>query len=143
MFIRSALIAALGSIALPAMADEVWSTNIGDVIYEADLETGEAVLSYPATDTEARGQVFIDGLAGNYTQRGAFSGIWIEADQTEGEGCDVSVADPSTGIAHNNWGRIEMIFTKPDFPGGFVMIRGNCFEEPSSYLIGTPVTAMD
>ncbi len=143
MFIKSTLIAAIACITLPAMADEVWSTNIGDVIYEADLESGEAVLSYPATDTEERGQVFIDGLAGKYTERGAFSGVWIEGDREEGDGCDVSIVDPSTGMAHNNWGRVDMIFTKPDFPGGFVLMRGDCFEEPDTYLIGTPVTALD
>ncbi|MEL6860176.1 MAG: hypothetical protein AAFO74_17475, partial [Pseudomonadota bacterium] len=46
-----------------AHADEVWSTNIGDVIYETDLDNGMAVLSYP-TEGEVRGLAYLAGLAG-------------------------------------------------------------------------------
>mgnify|MGYP003625513197 FL=1 len=125
-----------------ALADEVWTTPIGDVVYERELPTGEAVLSYPAADGEARGLGYIQGLAQVYEGRGAFSGIWIE-DNLASDACNVSISDPETGAARNNWGRLELVFTEPDFPGGWVAIRGDCFNQPDSYLVGKPVVAED
>lgn len=133
--------AACTLISAASFADEVWTTPIGDVVYEKDLETGEAVLSYPAGDDDTRGLAYINELAGEYTGRGAYSGIWIEDNIIDGEACNISLADPETGQARNNWGRVDLIFTKADFPGGWVAIRGTCFEQPADYLIGKPVTA--
>ncbi|MEH6410481.1 MAG: hypothetical protein V7741_08145 [Hyphomonas sp.] len=124
-----------------ALADEVWTSQIGDVINERELPSGEAVLSYPAADGEARGLAYIEGLAQQYEGRGAFEGVWIEDDLPPESACSVSIADPETGAARNNWGRIELVFTEPDFPGGWVAIRGDCFNQPDSYLIGKPLIA--
>ncbi len=131
-------IAALGLVA--AQADEVWSTDIGDVIYETDLSNGMAVLSYP-TDGEVRGLAYVAGLAGEYTGRTGYDGIWMEPASEDGL-CDIEIAAPETGEISNNWGRIEVIFVDPDFPGTFVAIRGNCFDEPDAMLVARPVTAI-
>jgi len=121
-----------------AAADEVWSTPIGDVVYEADTPKGWAVWSYPGlTD---RGTVYLKGLAGIYEDRGAYAGIWVEPATSDIELCDVAVTDPVTGEPQFNWGRVDIVFTEPDFPGGWVALRGNCFNQPSDYLIGKPVT---
>lgn len=141
MRIPAIAVLTLTLLAAPAFADEVWTTPIGDVVYVKDLATGEAILSYPADDTGQLGYAYIDGLAGNYTTRGAYTGIWIENDIVAGEACNVSIADPETGQPRNNWGRVELIFTEPDYPGGFVAIRGDCFDEPSDHLIAKPVVA--
>lgn len=133
--------AACTLISAASFADEVWTTPIGDVIYERDLETGHAVLSYPTDDNAMRGLAYINDLAGQYTQRGAFTGVWIEDEMIGGEACDVSIADPETGEPRSHWGRVDLIFTEADFPGGWVAIRGDCFEQPENYLIGKPVTA--
>lgn len=124
----------------PVLADEVWTSQIGDVIYERELPTGEAVLSYPAADTERRGLAYIAGLAQQYEGRGAFEGVWIEDDLPRSDACSVSISDPETGAARNNWGRLELVFTEPDYPAGWVAIRGDCFNQPDSYLIGKPRT---
>ncbi|MDX1292662.1 MAG: hypothetical protein R3265_07620 [Hyphomonas sp.] len=129
----------LSVLGLSASADEVWSTPIGDVIYEADIADGWAVWSYPG-QTE-RGTVYLKDLAGVYEGRGAYAGIWVEPEGPDIEPCDVAVTDPATGQAHYNWGRVDIVFTEPDFPGGWVALRGNCFNDPSDYLIGKPVTA--
>lgn len=131
-------IATLGLVA--AQADEVWSTDIGDVIYETDLSNGMAVLSYP-TDGEVRGLAYVAGLAGEYTGRTGYDGIWMEPASEDGL-CDIEIAAPETGEISNNWGRIEVIFVDPDFPGSFVAIRGNCFDEPEAMLVARPVTAI-
>ena len=123
-----------------AAADEVWSTEIGDVIYEIDLENGMAVLSYP-TDGEARGRAYLSGLAGVYTGRTGYEGIWIEA-ESEGEGalCDVAMVAPDSGESSMNWGRVRVVFVDPDFPSTFVAMRGDCFDDPSEMLVARPVT---
>jgi len=142
--LRTTLMAATAlACASGALADEVWSTQIGDVVYERDLPTGEAVLSYPAADGEARGLAYVEGLAQTYQGRGAFEGVWIEDDLASDSACSVSISDPETDAPRNNWGRIELVFTEPDFPGGWVAIRGDCFNEPDSYLIGKPIVAED
>lgn len=122
-----------------AAADEVWSTEIGDVIYEIDLENGMAVLSYP-TDGEARGRAYLAGLAGVYTDRTGYEGVWIEQQSDEGL-CDVGMAAPDTGEVSMNWGRMRVVFVDADFPSTFVAMRGDCFDEPIEMLVARPVTA--
>ena len=141
MTIRTLLLSAatLGFAIGSAHADEVWSTDIGDVIYEADLENGMAVLSYP-TDGEVRGLAYVAGLAGEYTGRTAYEGVWMEP-ATDAGVCDVEIAAPETGEISNNWGRLEVIFVDPDFPGSFIALRGDCFDDPDQMLVARPVTA--
>ena len=139
-FLTAAIV--LGAMtATGVQADEVWSTEIGDVIYEADLDNGMAVLSYP-TESEVRGLAYIAGLAGEYTGRTAYEGVWMEPASEEGV-CDVEIAAPITGEVSNNWGRVQVIFVDPDFPGSFVALRGDCFDEPDAMLVARPVTAFD
>ena len=137
--ILAALAFAGVSAASIAVADEVWSTEIGDVVYEIDLENGMAVLSYP-TDGEARGRAYLSGLAGVYTGRTGYEGIWIE-EQSEGELCDIAMVAPDSGESSMNWGRVRVVFVDPDFPSTFVAMRGDCFDEPSEMLVARPVTA--
>ncbi len=126
----------------PAIADEAWTSQVGDIIYERDLENGMAVLSYPLDPEDpARGEAFIFGLAGEFEGRGRYDGVWIVAG--EGEGCEVSIAHPETGEPVHYWGRVELIFLDPDWPGSFVAQRGNCFEEPRDFLAARPFTAED
>ena len=111
------------------------------MVYEIDLENGMAVLSYP-TDDETRGRAYLSGLAGVYTGRTGYDGIWIEPSTEEGL-CDVQIAAPDTGEVTNNWGRVRTIFVEPDFPSTFIALRGDCFAEPSEMLVARPVTAFD
>ncbi len=129
---------AFAAIALPAIADEVWSTPVGHVIYEDDLATGEAVLSFPTEDPDVRSMAYFTGMAGVFTGRDYFEGIWIEPDAANA--CPISISDPKSGEPRNNWGRIQIVFTEPDFPGGWVAMRGSCFDTPDQFLVGKPVT---
>ncbi len=138
-----------------AIADEVWSTPIGDVVYETDLpEQGIAVWSYPldqgaiievdndaeeGIDPAPNGRAFIYNLAGVYEGRGAYTGVWIEPEENTSELCDTAIVNPLTGDEARNWGRIDLIFTEPDFPGGWVAIRGDCFGNPDQFLLGKPI----
>ena len=139
--LTSCLLMAGGVMAISAHADEVWSTDIGEVVYEADLPNGMAVLSYP-TDSATRGRAFIAGLAGEFTGRTGYEGVWIEA-EGEADLCDVAIAAPDTGEHSNNWGRVRVIFVDPNFPSTFVALRGDCFDDPSEMLVARPITAVD
>ncbi len=135
------LVAGAGAIAicLGAMADEVWSTPGGDVVYEKDL--GEvAVLSYPLDQDELRGHAFISGLGGNYDDRGHFTGYWSEPEIEEDGLCPMAIVD-GNGLTTRNWGRVTMTFLDTGFPSSWVAVRGHCFEEPSQHLVGNPVVA--
>ena len=125
-----------------AAADEVWSTEIGDIIYEIDLENGMAVLSYPTESDEGRGRAYLSGLAGIYTGRTGYEGIWVEPRSDTGL-CEVDMVAPDSGQASNNWGRVRVVFVDPDFPSTFVAMRGDCFAEPSEMLVARPVTAFN
>ena len=133
-------IAAVAAVAIcvGATADEVWSTVIGDVIYEKDM--GEvAVLSYPMDYPDTRGHVFIMGLGGNFDSRGHFTGYWSEP-QMEEALCGVAIVD-GNGLETTNWGRVSITFLDEGFPSSWVALRGECFEEPSAHLVGNPVVA--
>ncbi|MDJ0922793.1 MAG: hypothetical protein QNI84_16825 [Henriciella sp.] len=124
-----------------ASADETWMTEMGEVIYETDLANGMAVLSYPVDD-EVRGLAYIAGLAGEYTDRTGYEGVWMEPPSTKG-GCDIEIAAPETGEISNTWGRVRVVFVDPDFPGTFVAMRGNCFNEPTEMLVARPIVGGD
>jgi len=98
------------------------------------------VLSYP-TDTESGelGHVFISGLGGNYDDRGYFTGYWSEAATDDGA-CPMAIVD-GNGLTTNTWGRVTMTFLDTGYPSSWVALRGSCFEEPTSPLVGNPVVA--
>ncbi|MEQ8557780.1 MAG: hypothetical protein RIB03_05640 [Henriciella sp.] len=138
------LIAAMGLgliLAGAAVADEAWDTEIGEVIYDHDTDEGHAVLTYPIEGSDVRGIGYIEGLAGQTTGRQAYAGLWVEPDGTGSERCPYAIADPETGEPRWTWGQIEMVFVQPDFPASWVIQRGYCFEDPSEFLVGQPVTA--
>lgn len=125
--------------AMPAIADEAWSTEIGEVIYDHETDQGHAVLTYPIEGSEVRGIAYVDDLAGQYEGRTAYTGVWIEPDDSGSETCAYAITDPETGEPRRTWGQFEMVFTEPDYPSGWVIKRGYCFEAPVEFLVGKPI----
>lgn len=123
-----------------AQQQEMWTTEIGRVMYEADTAAGEAVLSFPIAGSQQRGVAFIPGLAGQKVNRGVYYGLWVEPDGSGAPACDFSITDPETGTPRRTWGRIQMIFVDPGVPSSWVLRRGYCFQDYSEFLIGRPVT---
>jgi hypothetical protein len=119
--------------ATPALADEIWSTQYGQIIYETDRDGYIGVLSIPAqvmnldAPADARLTVHVLGLAGNVTDRyGMFEGYWTGGTAAN---CEPAIIGDN-GKRTSDWGRIELYFDKPDFPSGFTMILGACFFDP-------------
>jgi hypothetical protein len=83
---KQILVAALcaGLIAAPAQADESWTSSIGTIVYEAEVD-GVAIFTYPLPDLEGGvGRLYFPGLAGNYDNRGTHPGYWIAPGDTGG-----------------------------------------------------------
>jgi len=128
---------ALCLLAAPALADEVWTSEFGDIIYERDTADYKAVLSVPAialngmTAANARGQVMIYNLTNNVSDRyGIFEGYWTAPGEPT---CDTALMPPGSKASWS-WGRVQVIFDRPEFPSGFTMLIGTCFWDPAYSL---------
>lgn len=134
-----------GALALTATgvagADEVWRTDDGmEIVYETDLDgTGTAVLTFDGV------RLYVEGLAGVFEGRGAYSGVWF-ADDTEGpglgEGCSVAMVRPDAADQSSvYWGRAEVTFIDADFPSIWLGEFGECFGPLENLMVARPVTA--
>ncbi len=116
-------------LATPAVADEVWTSDMGQVVYQTE-ENGAAILSFTNVDAYPATLV-IPGLAGNYSDRGVHDAYWIG----QGAGyCDAFLTIPGSDQPSTNWGRAVVSFDQPSFPTGFTMTLGDCFG-PLTYAI--------
>jgi hypothetical protein len=141
---RLALTLGLSLLSLPALADEVWTTLAGDIVYESDMPDGTAVLSLPmaAIDgsvvTDARALLFVPGLAGNATERyGLFEAFWTGPDDPN---CPATLTPPNGGKPTHSWGRGLVFFDRAAFPSGFTLLTGWCFWDPT-FAIRAETTA--
>lgn len=119
--------------AVPALADEVWTSEFGEIIYEEDTADYNAIFSLPAValngtaGPQERAQITIYGLGGNFTDRyGLFEGYWTSPGDPL---CDTALVPPG-GKASRSWGRIQIVFDRPSFPSGFTLLIGTCFWDP-------------
>ncbi|HBH90810.1 hypothetical protein [Ponticaulis sp.] len=133
--IKTALIAASAfGLAGAAHADEVWSSDEGNIVFLSELETGEAIIGAPVGNTMIR--MIFPGLAGNYDNRSMHDGVWISSSSFGTEPCSISVQDPETGETSAYWGRAQMIFTSTGYPSDIVLTAGVCFGDPEEMLFG-------
>lgn len=120
--IYSALVAvAASTFAAPILADEAWTIYGEDIVYEADLENGIAVLAHKD------GKLFIEGLAGETTRRSEYDGIIIR--NRDSKMCDVGIANPQTGEVSYSWGRIHMVFIDPEPPSRWMAFGAECLKK--------------
>ena len=115
----------------PVLADEVWTTEEYDVVYFED-RNNTAIWHYGQD-----GVIFIDGLAGKYTDRGSYSGYWVQ--DSSSVRCD-TYREGADGEPTYHWGRFEITFIDPDFPSRWQAEVSLCDRDPIFTLNGTPVT---
>ncbi|NEP59567.1 MAG: hypothetical protein F6K31_21580 [Symploca sp. SIO2G7] len=113
------------------LADEVWTTEEYNVVYHED-RNNTAIWHYGQD-----GVIFIDGLAGVYTDRGSYSGYWVQ--DSSSMGCD-TYREGADGKPTYHWGRFEITFIDPDFPSRWQADISRCDGDPFVTLNGTPVT---
>lgn len=132
-------LAALISLGLASgvSADEVWTTEEGEITYDRELEANQMAVFSGNGIT-----MYIDGLAGVYTDRGSYSGIWVLDEAPEGEvGCPVAIVRPGTTNSSTAfWGQMQITFIDPDFPSVWMAQLGTCFEGLNDTIIARPVT---
>jgi hypothetical protein len=117
----------------PALADEVWSTPIGDIVYERDMGT-VAIWKQNANDTTYT--YYILGLGGNTAERYFHTGYWL----APGAGnCDVAITGPDKQTS-TTWGHVSVAFDFGGFPSGFTMQTSACGEPMDGFLRAEPLT---
>ncbi|MEM6598178.1 MAG: hypothetical protein AAF810_19630 [Cyanobacteria bacterium P01_D01_bin.36] len=121
----------------PAVADEVWTTEEYDVTYLEDRDR-TAIWTY-GTEKATVGTIFIDGLAGVFTDRGSYGGYWVQ--ESSSRRCDTFREDINGDRAYY-WGRFDITFIDPDFPSRWEASFGLCDGETPITLTGTPVSLL-
>jgi hypothetical protein len=135
---RSVLTAvAFVALAVPASADEVWSTARGhQIVYERDA--GEtAILSYKAEAGLSPGLIFVPGLGGKYEGRETYRGYWVEAADA-GATCAAAIVD-AEGKSWKRWGVAEVKFARAAFPSAITIRRSDCFGDLGRGVRAQPV----
>jgi hypothetical protein len=121
----------LGAVALltalfytsPAQADEVWGSNYGNVVYQADREK-TAILTY---GDQSDGALFVEGLAGQTKNRGTYYGYWSQSSAKVR--CE-TYREGRYGKPTYYWGNLRMQFLDPDFPFRWSAAIGYCNQPP-------------
>jgi hypothetical protein len=114
-----------------ALADEVWNSDYGKVVYQSDRGK-TAIWTYPT------GAIFIEGLAGVFSNRGIYHGYWVGKSDVK---CDTA-RENASGKLSNTWGRFSIHFTVPNFPMPWEAKWSYCEAEPTFSWNGTPVTTV-
>ena len=128
------LVALFGFVCLvaPVSADEVWSTDMGQITYLKDV--GDvAVLSIDRTSAPPF-LIYVPGLAGNLDSRRDFFGYWLAE---EDGSCPASIAGED-GVTSDSWGGANIMFHETAFPSGFTLVLGECFETPATSSMPRP-----
>ena len=103
-----------------AVADEVWNTNVGRIVY-ADEIGPTAVFAYGSA--EDPGVIYIVGLAKVYQNRGTYDGYWAE------NNAKVECTTERPGIygkMTKYWGRYQIKFLDKGFPAGWEATWSYC-----------------
>lgn len=130
-FIAMAAALALSGV---ATADEVWTTEDGEVSYESEIERGKIAV-FAADGVK----MYISGLAGEYTGRGTYDGVWVLDEQgAPGEGCSYDIVRPGSEEVVGYWGTISVTFIDADFPSIWIADMGACLDGFDSQMIARP-----
>ncbi len=120
----------LGILPSSAYADEVWSTEESEVVYQED-RNNTAVWTY------GNGTVFIQGLGGVVNNRGSYHGYWVQ--ESSPLRCD-TYREGGDGEPSYYWGRFSVSFRDADFPSRWQAKFGLCDRTPTRTLNGTPIS---
>ncbi len=122
-----------------ALADEVWKSNVGEIIYEKDFGT-TAVFRYSTPGVvNSKTRLFINGLVpdiyGSANSRGSYKGYWV--DDSSRRTCESSLVSPM-GIGSRSWGRFEISFSKHGSWWAWSGQLGSCFDQPTDKINAVP-----
>ena len=124
-------VASAAILVAPAMADEMWKTDYGQVIWEKDYDGG-AIFKIDLAGGGV-GRMYVEGLATEVENRGHFKGYWIST--TEEDMCSAELKGPD-GTKSRTWGTLTLSFRSPEFPSDWVLMTGECLGVPDSLIAG-------
>jgi hypothetical protein len=124
IFLSTFVLLTLSAKVPPARADEVWVSDYGKVVYQADRGK-TAIWTY---GNGSLGTLFIEGLAGQIKERGTYYGYWSQSSSkircsTYREGRD--------GKRTYYWGNLRIKFLDPEFPSRWTAEIGYCNQLPN------------
>ncbi len=125
-------------ISFNSFADEVWNSSHGKVIYSED--SGTTALWRYNDDGRYGGIIYIENLAGVYSDRGSYTGYWA---QDQGDVICETERDGINGRRTKYWGRFHIDFIDKDFPSRWQARWGNCKDALTKDWKGTPVTSVN
>lgn len=112
-----------------AVADEIWNSNVGRIVY-ADEIGPTAVFAYgPQEDP---GVVYVLGLAKVYQNRGTYDGYWAK------DKAKVECKTERPGIygkMTKYWGRFQVKFLDANFPARWEAVWSYCDNEAEKLKI--------
>lgn len=126
------IVSVMAMAAAPVLADEMWDTSMGRMIWETDIgETAVLLLNGP------EGQVlraFVPGLARDVAGgRGLYRGYWTASGGEEP--CEAQLIDPM-GSKTYYWGTFTMTFVADAFPSDWAGVSGSCFYPQETAISG-------
>ena len=122
-------VAALCLWPIAALADEVWETERGLMVY---LSEQDDVAIWELEIPNGLERLYFPGLAGNFADRGVHDGFWIAS---TGPSCGSTLVGPD-GHAGAAWGSVTLVFHDVGFPTNWTMLMGMCFGPPVDPLDG-------
>ncbi|KNG94297.1 hypothetical protein ATO11_08820 [Pseudaestuariivita atlantica] len=111
-----------------ALADEVWTSNQGDIVYVGD-NNNDAIFAF----TYYNGQdaaIILPGFTRQWDYRHTNLGVWISQ---VGNACDSEMVHAS-GVRGTSWGKVKIEWAKTTGPSDFVLTTGDCEAEPTVKL---------
>jgi len=120
-----------------AMADEVWDSTRGRVVYETDL-AATAIWSYRSQYYV--GLIHIAGLAGIHSNRDTYEAYWVQNHSEKR--CD-TLRPTQNGGTSNYWGRIHITFIGKEFPFKWQAKWGYCNDSMQEDLWTAEPLAID
>jgi hypothetical protein len=132
IFLSTFVLLTLSAKVLPAHADEVWVSDYGKVVYQADRGK-TAIWTY---GNSSFGTLFIEGLAGQVKDRGTYYGYWSQS---------ISKIRCSTyregreGRRTYYWGNLRIKFLDPEFPSRWTAEIGYCNQPPNLPWQASPI----
>lgn len=121
--------------AMPASADEVWKTDLGEIMWETDYEGG-AIFRIDTGKGKLVG-FYIEGLEPAGAPRVHFDGRRVS---TSDEGkCPAELVGPD-GTRSRAWSRVSLTFMEREFPSDWTARKGECMAEPHEVMTGRAVT---
>ncbi len=138
------LLAVISAIPATVFADESWTSNVGNISYEDELNNTAIFLF--ASPAGGKTRLFIHNLVPDLNgTRTNYSGYWT--DTSKGELREASMTDP-LGTTTKKWGRFKITFekvAKTQTEEGFTHwnwtgYTGDCFDEPSRKITAVAVT---